>query len=37
MVAGEGDKIFTIPLEEVVNGSRKPELEMFEIARILSI
>lgn len=37
MVAGEGNRIFTIPLEEVVTGIRQPELEMFEIARILSI
>jgi len=37
MVAGEGNRIFTIPLEEVINGIRQPEMEMFEIARILSI
>lgn len=37
MVAGEGNKIFILPLEKVVNGTRQPELEMFEIARILSI
>jgi len=37
MVAGEGSKIFTVPLAEVVNGVRQPDLEMFEIARILSI
>lgn len=37
MVGGEGTKIFTVPLEKVVNGSREPELEMFEIARMLSI
>lgn len=37
MVGGEGSKIFTVPLEKVINGSRKPELEMFEIARMLSI
>jgi 6-phosphofructokinase 1 len=37
MVSGEGNKIFALPLEQVVNGIRQPELEMFEIARILSI
>ena len=37
MVGGEGNKIFTVPLKKVINGSRKPELEMFEIARMLSI
>ena len=37
MVAGEGDKVFSLPLEEVVKGTRKPDLEMFEIARMLSI
>lgn len=37
MVAGEGNRIFTVPLEKVVNETRQPELEMFEIARILSI
>ncbi len=37
MVGGEGNKIFTVPLEKVVNGVRQPDLEMFEIARILSI
>jgi len=37
MAAGEGDKIFHIPLEKVVSGKRKPELEMFEIAKMLSI
>lgn len=37
MVAGEGDRIFSIPLEKVVNGKRMPDLEMYEIARMLSI
>ena len=37
MVAGEGDRIFPLPLEDVVKGTRKPDLEMFEIARMLSI
>lgn len=37
MVAGQGDKILAIPLQEIINGTRTPELNMFEIARILSI
>lgn len=37
MVAGIGSKITGIPLPEVIHGVREPELEMFEIARILSI
>jgi 6-phosphofructokinase 1 len=37
MVAGEEDRIHAIPLAEVVNGRKTPELGMFEIARILSI
>jgi 6-phosphofructokinase 1 len=37
MVGGEGSRVFTVPLEKVINGIRKPELEMFEIARMLSI
>jgi 6-phosphofructokinase 1 len=37
MVCGEGSKIFTIPLEKVVGAKRKPDLEMYEIARMLSI
>ncbi|PKM75794.1 MAG: 6-phosphofructokinase [Firmicutes bacterium HGW-Firmicutes-15] len=37
MVAGEGDRIFSIPLQKVVNGKRMPELEMYEIAKMLSI
>jgi 6-phosphofructokinase 1 len=37
MVAGHGEQIKSIPLQEVINGIRTPELNMFEIARILSI
>ncbi len=37
MVAGQNERIFAIPLQEVINGTRTPELGMFEIARILSI
>jgi 6-phosphofructokinase 1 len=37
MVAGQGEQIKSIPLQEVINGTRTPELNMFEIARILSI
>lgn len=37
MVAGQGDRILAIPLQEIINGTRTPELNMFEIARILSI
>jgi len=37
MVAGREERIFTIPLGEVINGTKTPELEMFELARILSI
>lgn len=37
MVASDGSKIFAIPLEEVVNTVKQPELGMFELARILSI
>ncbi len=37
MVAGREERIFTIPLGEVINGKKTPELEMFELARILSI
>jgi 6-phosphofructokinase 1 len=37
MIAGEGNRIFTIPLDEVITRDRIPELEMFEIARMLSI
>jgi 6-phosphofructokinase 1 len=37
MVAGKGEQVKSIPLQEVINGTRTPELNMFEIARILSI
>ncbi len=37
MVAGREERIFTIPLGEIINGIKTPELEMFELARILSI
>ncbi len=37
MVAEEGDRIFPVPLQEVIRGNKTPELAMFEIARILSI
>lgn len=37
MVAGQGEQVKSIPLQEVINGTRTPELNMFEIARILSI
>ncbi len=37
MVAGKGERIFDIPLQEVIRGTKTPELEMFELARILSI
>lgn len=37
MVAGQGEQVRSIPLQEVINGTRTPELNMFEIARILSI
>ncbi|HEX3010854.1 MAG TPA: 6-phosphofructokinase [Syntrophomonadaceae bacterium] len=37
MVAGEGEQVKSIPLQEIINGTRTPELSMFEIARILSI
>jgi len=37
MVAGREERINTIPLQEVINGKKTPELEMFELARILSI
>lgn len=36
MVAGHDDRIYTIPLGEVINGHKTPELGMFEIARVLS-
>ncbi|MEA1960801.1 MAG: 6-phosphofructokinase [Bacillota bacterium] len=37
MVASDGSRIFSIPLSEVINGTKTPELGMFELARILSI
>jgi 6-phosphofructokinase 1 len=37
MVARQGDRILPIPLQEIINGKRTPELGMFELARILSI
>ncbi len=37
MVAYDGQRIFSIPLQEIINGVKSPELSMFEIARILSI
>jgi 6-phosphofructokinase 1 len=36
MVAGQDDRFYTIPLGEVINGHKTPELGMFEIARVLS-
>ncbi len=37
MVAVREERLLTIPLGEVINGTKTPELEMFELARILSI
>lgn len=37
MVAFDGSKIFSIPLENIMNTEKKPELSMFELAGILSI
>lgn len=37
MVAGKREKVHFIPLQEVINGTRTPELSLFEIARVLSI
>lgn len=37
MVAADGKRVFSIPLEEVVNTVKIPELSMFELAKILSI
>ncbi len=37
MVAGQEERILTVPLGEVINGTKTPELKMFELARILSI
>ncbi|MGI6434753.1 MAG: 6-phosphofructokinase [Syntrophomonadaceae bacterium] len=36
MVAGHDDRIYTIPLGEVIKGHKTPDLGMFEIARVLS-
>lgn len=37
MVASDGNKVFAIPLTEVINAERVPELGMFDLARVLSI
>nr|WP_046500214.1 6-phosphofructokinase [Syntrophomonas zehnderi] len=37
MVACDGNRMFSIPLQEIVNGKRTLELGMFELVRILSI
>lgn len=37
MMAYQEDKVHPIPLAEIVNGTKTPELDMFEIARMLSI
>jgi 6-phosphofructokinase 1 len=37
MIAAEGDRVFSVGLDKVVNAKRIPELEMYEIARMLSI
>lgn len=37
MVARQGEKMHTIPLTEVIKGQKTPELEMLELARVLSI
>ncbi len=37
MVASKDDRLYDIPLREVINGTRTLELKMFEIARVLSI
>ncbi|MGS0746093.1 6-phosphofructokinase [Syntrophomonas erecta subsp. sporosyntropha] len=37
MVASREGRIQSIPLQEIINGTHTPELNMFEIARILSI
>ncbi|HZJ85295.1 MAG TPA: 6-phosphofructokinase [Syntrophomonadaceae bacterium] len=37
MVASHADRLHAIPLAEVIHGHRTPKLEMFEIARVLSI
>lgn len=37
MVAAEGQRIFPIPLQKIINGVKTLDLTMFEIARMLSI
>ncbi len=37
MVADDGSRIFSVPLEEVVNGTKTPALGMFDLVKILSI
>ncbi len=37
MTAYHEEKIHPVPLAEIVNGNKTPELDMFEIARMLSI
>lgn len=37
MMAYHEEKIHLVPLAEIINGNKTPELDMFEIARMLSI
>ena len=37
LICGDGTKISAVPLEDVVQNVRKPNLEMYQIARMLSI
>mgnify|MGYP001118479604 CR=1 FL=1 len=37
MVASKEERLYDIPLREVINGTKTLELKMFEIARVLSI
>ncbi|MGI5922078.1 MAG: 6-phosphofructokinase [Syntrophomonadaceae bacterium] len=37
MVAGKGERVHSIPIQEVINGTKTLELGMFEIARVLSL
>jgi len=37
MISSTGGKTIPIPLQEVINGKKTPEFDMFELARILSI
>lgn len=37
LICGDGTKISAVPLEDVVQNARKPNLEMYQIARMLSI